>query len=228
MPGGMAPAPIDRRSRSLGRDEPSDRWSASRSRPATTRSCRRSATATPAVAARRRSPTPWPHPRPSRASDDPRQHQPEPAPAAVGASTAVALLDPPAAMPPGLQAGATGRPLRHRRRSGGGPAVSERCADERRIADERCELATRARAQAEAAADALRLAQRAYDAHEAAAVTAAWGADPRAIHDAEGRGAGRLPRRRPGREDARGARGGRPRLAERDQPDQHRGARRQR
>ena len=65
------------------------------------------------------------------------------------------------------------------------PASTERCADERRIADERCELATRARAQAEAAADALRLAQRAYDAHEAAAVTASWGADPRAIHDAK-------------------------------------------
>jgi len=65
------------------------------------------------------------------------------------------------------------------------PADNERCADERRIADERCELATRARARADAAADALRLAQRTYDAHEAAAVTASWGADPRAIHDAK-------------------------------------------
>jgi hypothetical protein len=59
------------------------------------------------------------------------------------------------------------------------------CADERRLANERCELATRARAQSDAAADALRLAQRSYDAHEAAAVTASWGADPRAIHDAK-------------------------------------------
>jgi hypothetical protein len=65
------------------------------------------------------------------------------------------------------------------------PIDSERCADERRIADERCELATRARAQAEAASDALRQAQRTYDAHEAAAVTASWGADPRAIHEAK-------------------------------------------
>ena len=65
------------------------------------------------------------------------------------------------------------------------PAGDERCADERRIADERCELATRARALADEAADALRVAQRTYDAHEAAAVTAAWGADPRAIHDAK-------------------------------------------
>ncbi len=38
---------------------------------------------------------------------------------------------------------------------------------------------------ADAAADALRLAQRTYDAHEAAAVTAAWRADPRAIHEAK-------------------------------------------
>ena len=72
-----------------------------------------------------------------------------------------------------------------RSRGGRPPAGNERCADERRIADERCELATRARAQADAAADALRLAQRTYDAHEAAAVTASWGADPRAIHDAK-------------------------------------------
>jgi hypothetical protein len=65
------------------------------------------------------------------------------------------------------------------------PVATERCAEERRLADERCELATRARAQAETAADALRLAQRSYDAHEAAAVTAAWRADPRAVHQAK-------------------------------------------
>ena len=53
------------------------------------------------------------------------------------------------------------------------------------MAEERCELATRVRAQAVAAADALRLAQRSYDEHEAAAVTAAWRADPRAVHDAK-------------------------------------------
>ena len=65
------------------------------------------------------------------------------------------------------------------------PAATDRCAEERRLADERCELATRVRAQAVAAADALRLAQRSYDEHEAAAVTAAWQADPRAVHDAK-------------------------------------------
>ena len=65
------------------------------------------------------------------------------------------------------------------------PAATERCAEERRIAAERCELATRARSLADAAADALRLAQRTYDAHEAAAVTASWRADPRAVHESK-------------------------------------------
>jgi hypothetical protein len=83
-------------------------------------------------------------------------------------ATAVALLDPPRS-----------------RKTRADPAGSERCAEERRIADERCELAIRAREQAAAAVDALRVAQRNYDAHEAAAVTAAWRADPRAIHDAK-------------------------------------------
>ncbi len=79
------------------------------------------------------------------------------------------------------------------RRSPGGRAASpsgdasatDRCAEERRLADERCELATRARAQSDAAINALRVAQRNYDEHEAAAVTAAWKADPRAVHDAK-------------------------------------------
>lgn len=64
-------------------------------------------------------------------------------------------------------------------------AETERCLEERRLADERCELATRARAQADGASDALRAAQRSYDGHEAAAVTASWRADPRAVHDAK-------------------------------------------
>jgi hypothetical protein len=88
--------------------------------------------------------------------------------APVAALTAVGLLDRPA--PPTADTD---------------PAAIEQCAEERRIADERCELATRARARADAAADALRLAQRTYDAHEAAAVTAAWRADPRAVHEAK-------------------------------------------
>ncbi len=55
------------------------------------------------------------------------------------------------------------------------------CAEERRLADERCELATRAQAQAAVAADALRRAQRAYDTHTATAEAAAEAADPRAV-----------------------------------------------
>jgi hypothetical protein len=65
------------------------------------------------------------------------------------------------------------------------PVGTERCAEERRLAAERCELATRARSQADAAAEALRTAQRSYDAHEAAALEAASRADPRAIHAAK-------------------------------------------
>jgi hypothetical protein len=91
----------------------------------------------------------------------------ETAPSGVGVSTAVALADRPAS-----NASAT-------------PGATERCAEERRLADERCELATRARTQADAAEDALRLAQRTYDGHEAAALAARSTADPRAVHAAK-------------------------------------------
>ena len=60
----------------------------------------------------------------------------------------VALLDP---------------PLAQVRPSSVPRTYSGPCADERRLADERCELATRSQAQADEAADALRRAQRAYD-----------------------------------------------------------------
>lgn len=82
------------------------------------------------------------------------------------ASTAIALLDPPAEPPGGARPAAS---------------YSGQCAEERRLADERCELATRAQAQATAAADAIRRAQRAYDAHTAAAESAAAAAHPRAV-----------------------------------------------
>lgn len=67
------------------------------------------------------------------------------------------------------------------------PAVAgtERCAEERRVANERCELATRARARAEEAANAFRVAQRTYDSHEAAASDAAERGDPRAVRAAK-------------------------------------------
>ena len=59
------------------------------------------------------------------------------------------------------------------------------CAEPRRIADERCELATRARAQATEAEEANRAAQREYDDHETAAGEAAAQADPRAVRQAK-------------------------------------------
>ena len=108
------------------------------------------------------------------------------------------------------------------------PAAPERCAEERRRADERCELATRARAQADAAVAALRSAQRAYDEHESAAVTASWRADPRADPRGEGHGPGGLPGGRRRLDRLRCPRDRGARLAERDQPDQHRGPRRER
>ena len=94
------------------------------------------------------------------------------------AMTAIALLDPPRAAassdapPPGTAAAAA-------------PAATERCAEERRIAEERCELATRARAQADATSEALRQAQRDYDAHDGAAREARERSDPRAIQVAK-------------------------------------------
>ena len=59
------------------------------------------------------------------------------------------------------------------------------CAEPRRIAGERCELATRARAHATAAEEALRASQREYDEHETEASAAAAAADPRAVRQAK-------------------------------------------
>jgi hypothetical protein len=64
------------------------------------------------------------------------------------------------------------------------PAATGPCAEPRRLADERCALAARARAQAGAADETHRAAQRAYDQHEAAAEAAAVAADPRAVRRA--------------------------------------------
>ena len=79
---------------------------------------------------------------------------------------AVALLDPPVA---GSKAAT--------------PVYAGPCAEERRLADERCELATRAQAQADTAADSLRRMQRAYDTHLAAAETAADAANPKTLRN---------------------------------------------
>ena len=59
------------------------------------------------------------------------------------------------------------------------------CAEARHIADERCEVATRARDQAALAEEAHRAAQRAYDEHETTAAEAADQADARAVRRAK-------------------------------------------
>jgi hypothetical protein len=81
-------------------------------------------------------------------------------------------------------------------------APSGPCGEARRIADERCELATRARAQAAAAEEARRAAQRAYDDHEAAMTEAAATADARAVREAKDQAQARF---RAGRAGARTA-----------------------
>jgi len=64
-------------------------------------------------------------------------------------------------------------------------APSGPCGDARRLADERCELAGRARAQAIDAEEAHRAAQRAYDDHEIALNAATTAADPRGVREAK-------------------------------------------
>ena len=66
-----------------------------------------------------------------------------------------------------------------------GGAPSGPCGDARRLADERCELAGRARAQAVEAEEAHRAAQRAYDDHETALAAATTAADPRGVREAK-------------------------------------------
>jgi hypothetical protein len=64
------------------------------------------------------------------------------------------------------------------------PATGE-CGELRRVADERCSLAGRARVQAVATHEAIREAQRAYDQHQSRADRAAETADPRAVRTAK-------------------------------------------
>ncbi len=65
------------------------------------------------------------------------------------------------------------------------PPASDDCGAVRRVADERCAVAGRARVQAVATQDALREAQRAYDEHQSRAERAAETADPRAVRTAK-------------------------------------------
>jgi len=62
----------------------------------------------------------------------------------------------------------------------GGP-----CDEPRRVADERCEVASRARTEAERGQDTLRAAQRSYDEHLAHADESAHTADPRTVRSAK-------------------------------------------
>ena len=65
------------------------------------------------------------------------------------------------------------------------PAADGPCAEERRVAEERCAVATRARDGAKAAAESLRRAQRSYDEILSRAETAASRADPRSVRTAK-------------------------------------------
>ena len=64
-------------------------------------------------------------------------------------------------------------------------AVAGACDEPRRIADERCLVATRARDGAQAALEALHTAQRSYDEHASQAEAQAATADPRAVRAAK-------------------------------------------
>ena len=66
-----------------------------------------------------------------------------------------------------------------------GDAIAGACDEPRRIADERCQVATRAREGASAAVEALRSTQHAYDEHIKEAETHAATADPRAVREAK-------------------------------------------
>ncbi len=59
------------------------------------------------------------------------------------------------------------------------------CDEERALADECCEVATRAREHGAAADESLRAARRAYEQHDTAAGTAGRAADPRAVRQAK-------------------------------------------
>ena len=65
------------------------------------------------------------------------------------------------------------------------PSAHGPCAEERRVAEERCAVATRAHEGASAAAESLRRAQRSYDELVSRAETAASTADPRSVRTAK-------------------------------------------
>ena len=100
--------------------------------------------------------------------------------AASHSQTATALIDAPTASADDVASSAPSAPSAPSSPDGRLAATGP-CAESRHLADERCELAVRARAQAGVADETHRAAQRAYDEHEAAAETASAAADPRAV-----------------------------------------------
>ena len=95
---------------------------------------------------------------------------------ATGTATATAVME---AQPADAEVGSSAPAER------GATESTDPCHDARRLADERCEFATRARAKQAEADDAHRAAQRAYDEHDTAMADAAAAADARAIRDAK-------------------------------------------
>jgi hypothetical protein len=97
-------------------------------------------------------------------------------------TTAVATLQRPAA-----SADPAGATSAEADTGGGSPsaAANGACAEERRMADERCAVATRAREGAREAVEALRAAQRTYDEHLSRAESEAAAADPRTVRAAK-------------------------------------------
>jgi hypothetical protein len=99
------------------------------------------------------------------ASSDPSTGARDEAPAALGA------MAPAPAPPPEMGASS--------------PAENDPCAEQRRVAEERCAVAARAREGATEAHEALRAAQHSYDDHVAEAERNAATADPRAVREAK-------------------------------------------
>jgi len=96
----------------------------------------------------------------------------------VAVTKAASDAAPPSALGASAPSGTAGQPA-------AAPPDGGTCAEERRVAEERCAVATRARAGADAAAESLRAAQRTHDEHVAAAEAAAVAADPRAVRTAK-------------------------------------------
>jgi len=92
----------------------------------------------------------------------------DPASAKAGGATAATTAPSPGSAPPGS-----------------GTTEAGPCAEERRLADERCNVAARAREGAAAAAEGLRVAQRTYDTHVGNAESAAAAIDPRSVRTAK-------------------------------------------